>query len=194
MTPQETQQQHPDQPSRETGAPAWDHHAPQAPASTAEAEQPQTGDEQLAQAIAERDAHYERFLRAQAELENYRKRLRRESEEERKYAVQPIIRDFLPALDNLRRAADAARNNLQATDLVRGIDMVLQQLDAALGAHGARPIESVGKPFDPHLHEAVQQFPSADHPPMTVLQELERGYTVHDRVIRPSKVIVSKAT
>jgi molecular chaperone GrpE len=146
----------------------------------------------LAQAIAERDAHYERFLRAQAELENFRRRSRRESEEERKYAVQPIIRDFLPALDNLRRAADAARSNLQATDLVRGIDMVLQQLDAALGSHGARPIESVGKPFDPHLHEAVQQFASADHPPMTVLQELERGYTVHDRVIRPSKVIVSK--
>jgi molecular chaperone GrpE len=193
MTPQAAQQQHPDQPTPQTGAPAQDHNSPQAPSSAPEAEQPQPGDQQLAQAIAERDAHYERFLRAQAELENVRKRARRESEEERKYAIQPIIRDVLPALDNLRRAADAARNNLQATDLVRGIDMVLQQLDAALGAHGARPIESVGKPFDPHLHEAVQQLPSADHPPMTVLQELERGYTVHDRVIRPSKVIVSKA-
>jgi molecular chaperone GrpE len=194
MTPHEAQQQHPDQPSPETGAPAQDHHAPQAPSSAAEAEQPQAGDVQLAQAIAERDAHYERFLRAQAELENFRKRQRRESEEERKYATQPIIRDLLPAIDNLRRAADAARNILQAGDLVRGIDLVLQQLDAVLGTHGARPIEAVGKPFDPHLHEAVQQVPSTDHPPMTVVQELERGYTVHDRVIRPSKVIVSKGT
>lgn len=194
MTPQEAQQQHPDQPSPDTGAPAEAHHAPQAPASASEAQQPQPGDQELAQAIAERDAHYDRYLRAQAELENYRKRQRRETEEERKYAAQPVIRDLLPAIDNLRRAADAARNNLQAGDLVRGIDLVLQQVDAVLGTHGARPIASVGKPFDPHLHEAVQQVPSAEHPPMTVTQELERGYTIHDRVIRPSKVIVSKGS
>lgn len=193
MTPKEEQQQHPDQPTKETGAPPESEGEPAAPSSAAEATEPQSPEEALAQAIAERDAHKDRALRAQAELENFRKRSHRDRDEERRYSVQPVIRDLLPAIDNLRRANDAARNVLQASDLVRGIDMVLQQMESILGAHGARAIESLGQPFDPHLHEAVQQVPSDEHPPMTVVQELERGYVIHDRVIRPSKVVVSKA-
>jgi len=150
-------------------------------------------EEQLAAAQAERDANYERFLRAQADLENYRKRAQREADETRKFAALPIVRDLLPALDNLRRAVEAARPVAEASNLVHGIDLVLQQVEQTLAKYGVTPIPAVGQPFDPHLHEAVTQVPSPDHPPMTVLQELERGYTLHDRVLRPAKVIVSKS-
>ena len=150
-------------------------------------------EQQLAAALAERDANYERFLRAQAEFDNYRKRVQRDLDEERKFAPLPIVRDLLPSLDNLRRAVDAARPVAEASILVQGIDLVLQQIEQTLDRYGVTPIPSVGQPFDPHLHEALTQLPSKEHPPMTVLQELERGYKLHDRVVRPGKVIVSKS-
>ncbi|MBL8851365.1 MAG: nucleotide exchange factor GrpE [Planctomycetaceae bacterium] len=149
--------------------------------------------EQLEAALSERDANYERFLRSQAEFDNYRKRAQREADEDRKFAVIPIVRDLLPALDNLRRGVDAARPVAEAANLVHGIDLVLQQVEQTLAKYGVMPIPSAGEAFDPHLHEALTQMPSAEHPPLTVLQELERGYKLHDRVVRPSKVIVSQA-
>jgi molecular chaperone GrpE len=145
----------------------------------------------LATALAERDANYERFLRSQAELDNFRKRVQRERDEDRRYASLPVVRDLLPVIDNLRRALDAASSAGESGNLRQGIELVLQQLEGVLTRHGAQAIPAVGQPFDPHLHEAVQQVPSAEHPPMTVIQELERGYTLHERVVRPSKVIVS---
>lgn len=150
-------------------------------------------EEQLAATRLERDESRDQFLRAQAELENYRRRTQRELAEERRYAALPIVRDLLPVIDNFQRALDAARNSEQAADLVEGLDLVIRQLAETLSRHGAAPIAADGEPFDPNLHEAVQQMPSADQPPMTVLQELERGYVLHDRVVRPSRVIVSTA-
>lgn len=174
-----------------------EHDTPEAgpadPASTGVASETAALEPQLAAALAERDANYERFLRAQAELDNYRKRTQREVDEERKFAPLPIVRDLLPTLDNLRRAVDAARPVAEAANLVAGIDLVLQQIEQMLGRYGVTPIPSVGETFDPHLHEALTQVPSAEHPPLTVLQELERGYKLHDRVVRPSKVIVSQS-
>ena len=168
----------------ESGAPEP---APAEPAGNASLE------EQLAATRGERDENNDRFLRAQAELENYKRRTQRELAEERRYAALPIVRDLLPVIDNFQRALDAARNSEQASDLVEGLDMVIRQLGETLSRHGMTPIAALGEPFDPNLHEAVQQMPSEDQPPMTVLQELERGYTLHDRVVRPSKVIVSTA-
>jgi molecular chaperone GrpE len=150
-------------------------------------------EQQLAAALVERDANFERILRAQADFDNFRKRMQRDADEERKFAPLPIVRDLLPAFDNLRRAVDAARPVAEASNLVQGIDLVLQQIEQMLGKYGVTPIPAVGQAFDPHLHEALTQMPSADHPPMTVLQELERGYKLHDRVVRPGKVIVSQA-
>lgn len=150
-------------------------------------------EEQLAATRLERDESRDRFLRAQAELENYRRRMQRELAEERRYAALPIVRDLLPVIDNFQRALDAARNSDRAADLIEGLEMVIRQLEETLIRHGTTPIAAHGEPFDPNLHEAVQQIPSADQPPMTVLQELERGYLLHDRVVRPSKVIVATA-
>ena len=147
--------------------------------------------EQLEAAMAERDELRNKWLKAEAELDNYRKRVQREAEELRRYQAMPLARELLPGLDNLQRAIRAAETSKNIDDLVQGLSMVEKQLEDILRRHSIEPIEAVGQPFDPNLHEALQQTPSAEHPPMTVLQELERGYTLHDRVVRPTKVIVS---
>ena len=147
--------------------------------------------EQLEATRAERDRNYDLALRTQAELENYRRRAARERDEDAKYRVLPLAKDLLPAVDNLRRAVEAAGKTGSAEELIRGVEMVLRQLDAALEAHGVKPIRSEGEKLDPNRHEALTQVPSPGHEPLTVLQEVERGYTLHDRVLRPSKVIVA---
>ena len=145
----------------------------------------------LATLAAERDDLRDKLFRLHAEMENFRKRVNRERDEERRFAALPIVRDLLPGLDNLQRAIDAARHTDDLSAMLQGVEMVSAQINEVLTRHGAVPIPSVGEPFDPNKHEAIQQMPSADHPPMTVLDEVERGYTLNDRVIRPSKVIVS---
>ncbi|MCA9075943.1 MAG: nucleotide exchange factor GrpE [Planctomycetaceae bacterium] len=152
-----------------------------------------TVEDPMQQLADERDAARDQALRAQAELENYRKRTNRERDEERRYAALPIIRDLLPSLDNLQRAIDAASHTDDLSAMLQGVEMVSAQMLEILARHGATPISSVGEAFDPNKHEAIQQMPSADHPPMTVIDEVERGYTLNDRVVRPSKVIVSVA-
>ena len=149
--------------------------------------------EQLEAAAAERDANADKALRAQAESENVRRRASKELQEQRDYQSLPIVRDLVPGLDNLQRAITAAENSGSIEELMQGLKMVVSQFEETLSRHGAKPIECAGKPFDPNLHEALQQVPSAEHPPMTVMQEVERGYTLKDRVVRPSKVIVSCA-
>ena len=148
--------------------------------------------DELQSVQAERDDYMDKWARAQADLQNYRKRMQREMEEDRKFAVVPLVKAFLPALDNLQRAVQAAATSKKADDLITGVEMVVRQFEAALASVGVETIDAVGQPFDPNLHEAITQAPSADHPPMTVLQDVERGYVLNDRVIRPTKVIVSK--
>lgn len=146
----------------------------------------------MATLAAERDAAQQGYLRALADHENYRRRVMKEREEDRKFASYSLIRDLLPSFDNLRRAVDAARSASSPDQIVQGVGMVLKNVDEVLERYGAKAIVAVGEPFDPNLHEAIQQIPSAEHPAMTVLQDVERGYTLHERVIRPSKVLVSK--
>lgn len=140
---------------------------------------------------AERDAYYEQVLRATAEMDNFRKRMRREMEEAARYQYQPLIRDMLSPLDNLARTIQAAEKSGNIESLLEGLRMVLKQFDDTFAKVSARPIQTVGQPFDPNLHEALMQVPSPEHPAMTVMQEVERGYTLHERVIRPAKVVVS---
>ncbi|MBI5761695.1 MAG: nucleotide exchange factor GrpE [Planctomycetales bacterium] len=148
--------------------------------------------EQHLQAVSdERDALRERWLRSQADLENYRKRAQREADDERRYRVLPFVRDMLPALDNLQRAVDAAKSSNDLPQLSQGVQLVIKQFHDLLAKHSIQPIVAVGQPFDPNLHQALQQMPTNDHPPMTILAEYERGFVLHDRVVRPSTVIVA---
>lgn len=147
--------------------------------------------EEIKRLQAERDEHYENWLRARAELDNYRKRIQRELDENARYAAVPVVRDMLPVLDNIRRAVEAARRSKRVDELLQGIEMIVQQFEDVLIKHNAVPIDSVGQPFNPELHEAVQKVETEAHPPMTVVHEVQKGYKLHDRLIRPSKVVVA---
>ncbi|WP_437185081.1 nucleotide exchange factor GrpE [Planctomicrobium sp. SH668] len=147
----------------------------------------------LEQVTQERDELRDLILRTRAEMDNVRKRMNRERDEERKYASLPVVLDLLPVIDNLGRAVSSGKSASDPQALLQGVEMVAKQLEDVLSKQGLKLIPSVGQPFDPNLHEALQQVPTADHPPMTVIQEFERGFQLHDRVVRPSKVIVSSA-
>lgn len=138
-----------------------------------------------------RDAE-DRLLRTQAELENFRKRSQREYDEARRYREIDLLRDLLPVLDNVERALDAAGRTADVESLVSGFRMTAQQIEKLLMLHGCKPIETEGQPFDPTVHEAILQQPVAGTPPGTVVGVATKGYRLHDRVVRPAQVIVSK--
>ena len=152
-----------------------------------------SGSSDLEAVQAERDQYIDKFQRSVAELENYRRRVQREAELSARYSTLPLIRELLPAMDNVARTIQAAEQTGKIEDLIQGLQMIVAQVDQVFVSHSAKPIVAVGETFDPNLHEALQQIPTDEHPPMTVLQELERGYIMHERVIRPTKVIVACA-
>jgi molecular chaperone GrpE len=139
----------------------------------------------------ERDQYLTLAKQTRADFENYQKRQQRDLADERRYAQRPLAQDLLAALDNLDRAMVAAKKAGETGPLVQGVAMVQSQLLDVLRRHGVTRIEALHQPFDPHLHEAVTQQPSAEHPAMTVLDVLQQGFTLHDRVLRPASVVVS---
>jgi len=151
-----------------------------------------TSDQEMDVVRADMAEARDKMLRAQAELDNYRKRARRELDDERRYAEINLLRDLLPVLDNIHRAIDAAGKNADAGALLSGIKMVSQQLDTLLEQHHCKPIEAVGQPFDPAQHNAVMQQADPKKPENTVLNVVQTGFHLHDRVVRPAQVIVSK--
>lgn len=149
--------------------------------------------ESLQTKAAERDEFLSLLQHTRADFANYQKRIQKEIESTRRFACQPVVADLLPGLDNLERALASTESTPAAAGLLDGIRMVRQQLLDALGRHGVRAIDALGKPFNPEFHEALMEQPSSENPPGTVIQELQKGYCLHDRVIRPARVIVSKA-
>lgn len=148
--------------------------------------------QQLEQLKQEKENLEDQLLRTQAELMNSRRRMQNELDQFRKYEGLNLIRDLLPTIDNLHRAATAAEQSSDVQTLKTGVEMVVQQFLEALNRHRVEVIPaSQGSPFDPNLHEAVHQQPSDEVEAMHVLTELETGYKMQDRVIRPAKVIVS---
>jgi molecular chaperone GrpE len=135
----------------------------------------------------------DKYLRALAEADNVRKRMRQQSEETVRLQRESLLRDLLPITDNLERAVDAARGGGNGKSIVEGVEMVLHSLLDFLRNHGVVPRESIGQPFDPQFHEAVDHVESTDHPPNTVISEFHRGYQVGERVLRPARVAVAKA-
>ena len=146
--------------------------------------------EQIALLKQERDELRDQALRTRAEFANYQKRAKQQADADRVYAVGSLAKDLLDPLDNLDRAIEALRAK-GAEGITAGLDMVQKQLHEIMARHGVEPIAAHGRPFDPNLHEAILQQPSHDHPEGTVVAEMSRGYTIRDRVLRPSKVAVS---
>lgn len=155
-----------------------------------DAESPIANVDQLQATIADLQS---RLIRMQADTENFRRRIQREQDDARKYESLRLVRDLLPGLDGLNRAIGSAEQTGDMQTLLDGIKMISQQFRDILKSHAAEPIDALGKTFDPNLHEALTQVPSADCEPMTVLQVVEMGYRIHDRVVRPARVIVSCA-
>jgi molecular chaperone GrpE len=147
----------------------------------------------LQSAEQKRDEYLDLAQRTRADFENYQKRMKRDLVEERRYAQMPLASDLLAALDNLERATSAAEKAGEKGPLVQGVALVHTQLLDILRRHGVTRIEARGQPFDPNLHQAVMQQASREHPPMTVLDVLEPGYLIHERVLRPARVVVSTA-
>jgi molecular chaperone GrpE len=141
----------------------------------------------------ERDEFRSLLQRTRADFENYQKRMQRDVAQEQRYWHNRFALDVLPILDNFERAVAAARQSGESGPLVQGVAMIQTQILDAFRRHGIIPIEAQGQPFDPNLHQAVMQQPSAEVPPNTVLQVLEQGFMIHDRVLRPARVIVSRA-
>jgi molecular chaperone GrpE len=147
---------------------------------------------QLQTAEQKRDEYLDLAQRVRADFENYQKRMQRDLAVERRFAQSPLAADLLPALDNLERATVAAEQAGEKGPLVQGVAMVHSQLLDILRRHGVTRMEARGQPFDPNLHQAVMQQPSKEYPPMTVVDVMEQGYLLHDRVLRPARVAVSK--
>lgn len=148
--------------------------------------------EDLRTRAAERDELLESVKRARADLINYQKRVEREKEALRKFALQEFLAELLAVVDDLQRAIKAARNRPDVKVLLQGMEMLEAKLGKLLQQSGVKAIETVGRPFDPGYHEAVVQEETGDYPDLTVLEELQKGYMIHERVLRPARVKVSR--
>lgn len=140
---------------------------------------------------AERDALLDRLARLQAEFDNARKRAAREQGEFREFAAADVIKNFLPILDSFERALKAAGDS-NSNDFRNGIELIYRQFQDALQKIGVQPIVSVGQPFDPRVHEAVEMVDTTEVPDHHVLDELQRGYKYKERLLRPAMVRVAR--
>jgi len=163
--------------------------AAEAPAE--DAEPPPGADDPLAAALAERDDYLKHLQRLQAEFDNYRRRVQRDNEALVLRAGEGVVEALLPVIDNMQRALEAAQRH-EAEQLVEGVEIVAGQLRSVLESHGLTEVPAEpGAPFDPTVHEAVLAQPHADHVEGLIVAVLERGYLLHGRLLRPSKVIVA---
>jgi molecular chaperone GrpE len=133
-----------------------------------------------------------RYLRLQADFDNFRRRTRLDQEASQKYRAQKLITDLLPAMDNFERAMKIEADNEQTKTLLQGMEMVYRSLHDALKNEGVEPIEAVGKEFDPHQHQAVMQGEDENYGSNIVTDEFQKGYLLKDRVIRPAMVKVNQ--
>jgi molecular chaperone GrpE len=150
-------------------------------------------EEKIASLEKEAAENHERLLRVAAEFENYKKRAAREMNDFRKFANENFVKAMLPVVDNLDRAIESSSNDKNANNsVVEGVSMTLKEILKVFEEFNVKPFESLGKTFDPSLHQAVMQEEGEGYPDNTVSKELQKGYMIHDRLLRPAMVVVSK--
>ena len=164
------------------------------PGDPASGEAPGKATDELEQARSELAEIRDRWIRLNADFENFRRRALKEREETYRFGHQDLAKDLLPAVDNLERAIDAARKSGvgDLESLLQGLELVQRDIGSVLAKHGVIEIEALGQPFDPSKHEALAQIPDESVPPNTIVQVLQRGYWLRDRLLRPAQVMVSK--
>lgn len=177
-------------PSAQSGpAPAAAQPSPAAPIPVEAA--PAPAEEALAAAKKEALANYDRYLRAVADLENFRKRTAREKQEQQQFGALHLMQGLLPVIDNLNLGLAAARQQADAKTIADGVTMVLGQFKDVLERHGLKEVNPAGQKFDPHLHESISHLPSAEVPEEHVLQVVRTGYTLNGRLVRAASVVLS---
>ncbi len=140
------------------------------------------------------DEYYDRLLRASAEFDNYKKRTTREMRDVVRYANEKLFKEIINVVDNLERAISSAEQDGSEEDpLLQGVRLTLSEVEKILERHNVEPIKALGEPFDPNFHQAMMQEESEDQPANTVISEMQKGYKLHDRLLRPAMVVVSKA-
>ena len=160
------------------------------PASETETQATSSADAEIEALRKERDQYLDRLARLQAEFDNFRKRNAREQQDYRDYALVDALKNFLPILDSLDRAAKSDAQDLE--QIRSGIELIDRQFHDALSKLGVQPIPAEGQPFDPNLHQAIAMEESDTVPENTVISELQRGYKIKDRLLRPAMVRVSR--
>ena len=147
---------------------------------------------QLAEKEKERQELYDRLLRTMAEFDNYKKRVAKDKEDLTRYGNEKLMRELLPVIDNFERALEQAKNSPDQKALQEGVAMILRQLVTLLEKFGVKGFSSVGQPFDPNRHEAMTHQESDEHEENMVIAEFQKGYNLHDRLLRAAMVAVSK--
>lgn len=148
-------------------------------------------DAELAKAKAEAEEYQQRFLRAQADFDNFRRRTLKEKEDLAKYASAKLVTELLPVLDNFERALATEQAASEAESFIKGVDMIFRQLGQVLEQEGVKPMEAVGQLFNPEFHQAVMTVETDEFEEGTVVEELQKGYLLKDKVLRPAMVKVS---
>lgn len=173
-------------PAETSNAPKNGTETPTPQPQTAAAAQPQAAETQAQETTSLRN----QLLRMAADFDNFRKRTRQEQDDMRRYGISRLLGDLLPVIDNLERALAHCDDNSQ-DPVVQGVRMVAKQWHDVLANYGVRMFQSEGQPFDPERHEAVGQQTSKEHAPGTVLNEMQSGYMLHERLLRPARVVVA---
>jgi molecular chaperone GrpE len=166
--------------------------APEAAAPPAAASESPTEADPVEVAKAEAAKLRDQLLRTAADFDNYRKRSRREVEDAQKKGSEELLRALLPVFDNLERAVIHAEQSTDAKAIAEGVRMVLKQFEDSIGRVGIKRVGGVGQPFDPMVHEAIQQVETADKPAGTVIAEVQPGYVLGDRLVRAAMVVVAR--
>lgn len=146
---------------------------------------------ELKQSKDQANEYFTHLQRLQADFDNYRRRTQKEKEETIKYAAERIVEAMLPVLDNFERAINSTKANQDFNAFSQGVEMIFKQMQNGLAKEGLSAIEAIGQPFDPNLHEAVLRVESEEYPENTVIEELQKGYYLKEKVLRPSMVKVS---
>lgn len=148
-------------------------------------------DAELVKAKAEAEEYQQRLLRAQADFDNFRRRTLKEKEDLAKYASSKLVTELLPVLDNFERALATEQAASEAGSFIKGVDMIFRQLGQVLEQEGVKPMEAVGQPFNPEFHQAVMTVETDEYEEGIVVEELQKGYLLKDKVLRPAMVKVS---
>lgn len=149
------------------------------------------GDSRYAELVKQAEENQQRFLRAQADFDNFRRRTLKEKEELGQYASMKLIGQLLPVVDNFERAVAAASVNGDFESLAKGVDMIFRQLEQTLEQEGLKAMNVVGEPFNPEFHQAIMQVESEEHEEGIVVEEVQKGYILKEKVLRPAMVKVS---